>query len=43
MTAKKGIALVELDESGVDTAFRADVLAGLGEAAKGDSCALALR
>ncbi|WFL76580.1 L-histidine N(alpha)-methyltransferase [Altererythrobacter arenosus] len=34
MAAKKGIALVELDDDGVDKAFRADVLAGLGEQQK---------
>jgi len=34
MNARKGIALVDLDDEGVDTAFRADVLAGLGEAQK---------
>lgn len=31
MAAEKGLSLVELDESGVDTAFRADVLKGLSE------------
>jgi len=34
MNAEKGLALVNLDEDGVDTAFRADVLAGLSEAQK---------
>lgn len=34
MTAKKGIALVNLDEDGVDQAFRSDVLAGLRQAQK---------
>ena len=34
MKENKGIALVDLDEDGVDTAFRADVLAGLGEPQK---------
>lgn len=34
MSAKKGIALVERDDSGVDTAFRADVLAGLSQQQK---------
>ena len=30
MASEGGIALVDLDEQGVDRAFRADVLAGLG-------------
>ncbi|HAU22963.1 MAG TPA: L-histidine N(alpha)-methyltransferase [Erythrobacter sp.] len=34
MSNRKGIALVNLDEDGVDLAFRADVLKGLGEAQK---------
>jgi dimethylhistidine N-methyltransferase len=34
MTAKSGIALVDLDEDGVDRAFRADVLAGLRQRQK---------
>lgn len=34
MNARKGIALVDLDDEGVDTAFRADVLAGLAESQK---------
>jgi dimethylhistidine N-methyltransferase len=34
MTAREGIALVELDHNGVDKAFRADVLAGLAQAQK---------
>ncbi|HTM95565.1 MAG TPA: L-histidine N(alpha)-methyltransferase, partial [Croceibacterium sp.] len=34
MAAKSGIALVDLDESGVDRAFRADVLTGLSEPQK---------
>lgn len=34
MTSEKGLKLVERDESGVDTAFRADVLAGLSQAQK---------
>lgn len=34
MTANKGIALVELDDDGVDRAFRADVLQGLSEPQK---------
>ena len=34
MAANEGIALVELDEEGVDRAFRADVLAGLSQAHK---------
>src|SRR5690606_15309123 len=34
MAAGKGIALVELDESGVDKAFRADVLEGLAQTPK---------
>lgn len=34
MNHRKGIALVSLDEDGVDRAFRADVLKGLGEAQK---------
>lgn len=34
MPAEKGLSLVELDESGVDTAFRADVLQGLSEPQK---------
>ena len=34
MAANEGIALVELDEEGVDRAFRADVLAGLSQAQK---------
>lgn len=34
MTARKGLALVDLDEQGVDRAFRADVLAGLRQAPK---------
>ena len=34
MAANEGIALVELDEEGVDRAFRADVLAGLAQAHK---------
>jgi dimethylhistidine N-methyltransferase len=34
MAAEKGLSLVELDESGVDTAFRADVLQGLSERQK---------
>lgn len=34
MTAKAGMALVDLDEGGVDRAFRADVLTGLSEPQK---------
>lgn len=34
MSNTKGMALVELDEDGVDTAFRADVLQGLSEMQK---------
>lgn len=34
MASSKGIALVNLDEDGVDRAFRADVLQGLSEAQK---------
>lgn len=34
MTARKGLALVDLDEQGVDRAFRADVLAGLRQSPK---------
>ena len=34
MAGSKGIRLVELDETGVDLAFRADVLAGLSQAQK---------
>ncbi|QYJ06540.1 L-histidine N(alpha)-methyltransferase [Qipengyuania flava] len=34
MTANSGIALVDLDEDGVDRAFRADVLAGLRQRQK---------
>ena len=34
MAAHKGIALVETDDDGVDTAFRADVLEGLAQAQK---------
>ena len=34
MAAKEGLALVELDDDGVATAFRADVLAGLSQAQK---------
>lgn len=34
MLADEGIALVDLDDSGVDRAFRADVLAGLRQAQK---------
>ncbi len=34
MAAKEGLALVELDEEGVDKAFRSDVLAGLAQAQK---------
>lgn len=34
MTSNKGLALVERDESGVDLAFRADVLEGLGGSPK---------
>lgn len=34
MSARKGIALVNLDEDGVDRAFRADVLQGLSEPQK---------
>ena len=34
MTTKAGLKLVDLDESGVDNAFRADVLRGLGQAQK---------
>jgi dimethylhistidine N-methyltransferase len=34
MAAREGIALVELDDNGVDKAFRADVLAGLAQAQK---------
>ena len=34
MAAEKGLALVDLDESGVDKAFRADVLRGLSQASK---------
>jgi dimethylhistidine N-methyltransferase len=34
MATAEGIALVDLDESGVDKAFRADVLAGLRQAQK---------
>ena len=34
MAAGEGLALVELDEDGVDKAFRADVLAGLAQPQK---------
>jgi L-histidine Nalpha-methyltransferase len=34
MAAERGLMLVDLDESGVDRAFRADVLAGLSEPQK---------
>lgn len=34
MTAKEGLSLVELDDEGIDTAFRADVLQGLSEPQK---------
>jgi L-histidine N-alpha-methyltransferase len=34
MVAKEGLALVEIDDDGVATAFRADVLAGLSQAQK---------
>lgn len=34
MSNTKGIALVELDEDGIDTAFRGDVLQGLSESQK---------
>ncbi len=34
MSAEKGLALVDLDADGVDTAFRADVLAGLAQEQK---------
>jgi uncharacterized SAM-dependent methyltransferase len=34
MAAGEGLALVELDDDGVATAFRADVLAGLGQPQK---------
>ena len=34
MTASEGLALVNLDEDGVDRAFRTDVLAGLRQAQK---------
>lgn len=34
MSAEKGLALVDLDDDGVDTAFRADVLAGLAQEQK---------
>ena len=34
MSTEKGLKLVDLDESGVDTAFRADVLAGLAQTPK---------
>ncbi|MCR2833368.1 L-histidine N(alpha)-methyltransferase [Parerythrobacter lacustris] len=34
MTTNKGLALVDLDEDGVDRAFRADVLEGLAQAQK---------
>ncbi len=34
MTTNKGLALVDLDEDGVDRAFRADVLEGLSQAQK---------
>lgn len=34
MTTEQGLKLVDLDESGVDTAFRADVLAGLAQEQK---------
>lgn len=34
MTGKKGLALVERDDEGVDRAFRADVLAGLAQTQK---------
>ena len=34
MAAREGIKLVDRDEAGVDRAFRADVLAGLGQAQK---------
>ncbi len=34
MTTRKGLKLVERDESGVDTAFRADVLEGLSQEQK---------
>ena len=34
MTAEKGLALVDLDDSGVDKAFRADVLEGLSQRQK---------
>jgi dimethylhistidine N-methyltransferase len=34
MAASQGLALVELDEAGINTAFRADVLAGLSQVPK---------
>ena len=34
MAADQGLTLVDLDENGIDTAFRADVLQGLSEAQK---------
>ena len=34
MAATEGLALVELDDDGVATAFRADVLAGLSQEQK---------
>jgi len=34
MSTSEGLKLVDLDEGGVDTAFRADVLAGLGQEQK---------
>ena len=34
MTPTQGIALVDLDEDGVDRAFRADVLTGLRQSQK---------
>ena len=34
MTTGKGLKLVERDASGIDTAFRADVLAGLAQQPK---------
>ena len=34
MVASQGLALVELDEDGINTAFRADVLAGLAQSPK---------
>ncbi len=34
MTQNKGLSLVELDDQGVDLAFRADVIAGLSQAQK---------